>query len=83
MDGQCALSTSTILSQLPGLNVARTHYPKKLMDQFGQAPLMSTQSLYEYDDDDKTKALKAYDPDAARENFAQLKARQAAEKKTN
>lgn len=77
-DGHCAQSTSTILSQLPGMNISPTYYPKKLMDQFGQAPLLSTQSLYEYDDDDKTKALKAYDPDKARENFAQLKARKAA-----
>lgn len=77
-DGHCAQSTSTILSQLPGLNISPTYYPKKLMNQFGEAPLLSTQSLYEYDDDDKTKALKAYDPVKARENFAQLKAREAA-----
>ncbi|MGH1356016.1 MAG: hypothetical protein ACRBBS_13160 [Thalassovita sp.] len=80
-DGHCAQSTSTILSQLPGLNISQTYYPKKLMAQFGETPLMSTQSLYEYDDDDKTKALKEYDPEKAKANFAQLKARKAAEKK--
>lgn len=80
-DGHCAQSTSTILSQLPGLDVKPTYYPKKLMAQFGNKPLLSTQSLYEYDDEDRFKVLREYDPEEARKNFAALKARQAAEEK--
>ncbi|WP_420568356.1 hypothetical protein [Thalassovita sp.] len=79
-DGHCAQSTSTILSQLPGLNIKPTYFPKNLMGQFGEAPLMSTQSLYEYDEDDKTRALKAYDPTKARDSYARQKARLAAAK---
>jgi uncharacterized protein YcfL len=77
-DGHCAQSTSTILSQLPGLNIKPTYFPKNLMNQFGEAPLMSTQSLYEYDEDDKTRALKAYDPTLARQSYARQRARLAA-----
>jgi hypothetical protein len=82
IDGHCAQSTSTILSQLPGMDINPTYFPKKLMDQFGQKPLLSTQSLYEYDDEDRFKVLREYDPDEARKNFADLKARQAAEART-
>lgn len=78
-DGNCASSTSQILSQLPGLNIRRTMFPKNLMDQFGQAPLMSTQSLYEYDDEDRFKALREYDPEKAKQSFARIKARKSAE----
>lgn len=78
-DGQCAASTSQILSQLPGMNVKPTMFPNKLMEQFGQAPLLSTQSLYEYDDEDRFKALRDYDPQKAQESFARLKERKKAE----
>jgi len=65
-DGRCAASTSEILSQLPGLNITRTMAPKKLMAQFEKAPLSSSRSLYEYDDEDKSKALRAYEPEDAK-----------------
>lgn len=77
-DGRCAASTSQILAQLPGLDVTQTMSPKKLMAQFGQAPLISSQSLYEYDDDDKTKALRAYEPVSAKESARRLMERKAA-----
>ncbi|WP_323784813.1 hypothetical protein [Thalassovita sp.] len=62
-DAMCSQSTSTILSQLPELNIKPTYYPNKLSEQFGQVPTVSTQQLYEYDDEDRFKALEAYDPE--------------------
>ncbi|SEP79460.1 hypothetical protein [Thalassovita taeanensis] len=61
-DAMCAQSTSAILSQLPGLNVRRTMFPNALSAQFGEVPTVSTRSLYEYDDEDRFKALREYDP---------------------
>lgn len=61
-NAQCALSTSTIISSLPGFQTIKPGwYPKKLMEQFGNLPGVKTQRLYEYDDDDKRVALRAYD----------------------
>lgn len=61
---QCALSTSELLSQTPGLNgaVRSTWFPKQLADQFGQIPGATTRRLYEYDDADRFKALENFDP---------------------
>ena len=78
LDGRCAASTSEILAQLPGLNIRQTIQPKNLMSQFGQTSLMSTRSLYEYDDEDRFKALRDYDSDAAKESYSRQKARKKA-----
>lgn len=76
-NAKCALSTSTIISALPGFqSIKPGWYPKKLMEQFGQIPGVTTQRLYEYDDDDKSVALRAYD----KKLVAQSMARQAAKK---
>ncbi|MEZ5675231.1 hypothetical protein SAMN06265173_10978 [Thalassovita litoralis] len=77
-DGQCASSTSRLLSQLPGLNIQQTMLPKKLMAQFGDAPLMSSRSLYEYDDEDRFKALREYDPEKAKASFQRIRERDSA-----
>ena len=78
-DAYCASSTSEILAQLPGLNIKQTMFPKNLMEQFGQHPLMSTQALYEYDDEDRFAALRAYDPEKAQESFKRQQAKRAAQ----
>ncbi|MBR9650750.1 hypothetical protein [Thalassovita aquimarina] len=65
-DAMCAQSTSSILAQLPGLNIKQTWYPNKLSAQFGEVPRVSTKQLYEYDDADRFKALEAYDPERVR-----------------
>ena len=58
-DAQCALSTSGILSQLPGFeSISTGWYPKKLAEQFGALPGVTERRLYEYDNAD----LRAYDP---------------------
>lgn len=60
-EAHCAMSTSQILSTLPGFQDIRpSYYPLKLMDAF-EAKGASIKRLYEYDDDDKTKALREYD----------------------
>lgn len=65
-DAMCAKSTSDILAQLPELNIKRTWYPNKLSEQFGVVPRVSTKRLYEYDSEDRFKALEAYDPERVR-----------------
>jgi hypothetical protein len=59
----CAKSTSDLLSQLPGFeDIHQTYYPRKLMDSFATKGA-SYDRLYEYDDDDKSKVLKAFVPE--------------------
>jgi hypothetical protein len=40
----------------------------KLRDAFGQLPGVRERALYEYDDDDKTVALRAFDPSQFTQN---------------
>lgn len=69
---QCALSTSTILGDVPGLGgpIRKTWFPKNLADQFGRLPGATTEKLYEYDDADRFKALEAFDADRVRASRA-------------
>ena len=71
---QCALSTSELLRDVPGLNgaIRSTWFPNQLAAQFGQLPGATTQRLYEYDDADRFKALESFDPE-------RVKAAQAAQ----
>ncbi|MGH1464387.1 MAG: hypothetical protein ACRBBQ_03410 [Cognatishimia sp.] len=63
MQSQCALSTATLLSQLPGFeDVKRSYYPTKLMETFA-AKGASFRRLYEYDEDDKSQALRDFVPE--------------------
>jgi hypothetical protein len=60
---QCARSISAILRQLPGFETVKsTWFPVKLSESFGEISGVTTDRLYEYDDDDKSVALRAYDP---------------------
>jgi len=64
-DAQCSVSTSRILGQLDGIGarINQTWFPRTLAGQFGQVPGVSSRTLYEYDDADKFKALRDYDPE--------------------
>ena len=76
-DAQCSVSTSRILGQLDGLGgeIEQTWFPRKLAEQFARLPGASSRKLYEYDDDDKTKALRAFDPAAVAADRAEAKAK--------
>ncbi len=66
----CTNSTSTVLSRanLPG-QIRTTMFPKNLMEQFKAVPGVSTRELFEYDSDDKSKALEAYEPERVAETL--------------
>lgn len=78
---QCALSTSSLLGDVPGLEgaIRTTWFPKQLADQFGRLPGATTQRLYEYDDADRFKALESFDPDRVRASRAAAEAAVEAE----
>jgi hypothetical protein len=58
----CASATSNILRQIPGFeSIPQTMRPNKLREAFGKLPGVTEQALYEYDDDDKRVALRAFD----------------------
>ncbi|WP_339856122.1 hypothetical protein [Roseovarius nubinhibens] len=59
---QCARSTSSVLAELFPGQIAPTWYPKQLADQFGQLSGVREQVLHEYDSDDNSKVLAAWDP---------------------
>lgn len=62
---QCSRSTSTVLAGLPGFeSITPTWYPVKLADQFGRLPGVREEELYEYDSDDNSKVLGAWNPNA-------------------
>lgn len=62
-NAQCAATTSALLSGLPGFESIRgTWFPNKLAEQFQAIPGVTRKELYEYDDEDKSKALQAWDP---------------------
>jgi len=57
---QCTLSTSQLLSQLPGFeNIKSYLFPKKLMEEFAKLPGVRTGRLYEDDAGDKATAFGA------------------------
>jgi len=62
----CALSTSQLLSKLPGFEDVRpSYFPKRLMETFADKGA-SFDRLYEYDSDDKTGVLRAFVPEYER-----------------
>jgi hypothetical protein len=63
---QCALSTSTILSQFFPNNVKAGWYPKKLADDFQTIPGVRSRVLREYDSDDNSRVLEEWDPERLR-----------------
>jgi hypothetical protein len=65
----CASATSNLLRKVPGFEtMPSTMRPNKLRDAFGQLPGVRERALYEYDDDDKTVALRAFDPSQFTQN---------------
>lgn len=64
MNAYCAHSTSTILQRLPGFeSIGTTMYPVKLQEMFERVPGVRTRVLHEYDSDDNSKVLEAWDPE--------------------
>ncbi len=54
----CSLSTSQILSALPGFEtVSTSYYPKKIMNAFAKLPGVKTQKFYDDDPDDNREKL--------------------------
>ncbi len=59
----CANATSQLLRKLPGFDtISVTFFPYTLMKNFRYIPGVREEALFEYDDADKSKALRAYDP---------------------
>jgi hypothetical protein len=59
---QCTLSTSGILSQLPGFeSVGSTWFPNSLSEKFAELPGVEERTLYEDDEDDKAIAIAAFE----------------------
>lgn len=64
----CAMSTSQLLSKLPGFEDVRpSFFPRRLMETFADKGA-TFERLYEYDDDDKTGVLRAFVPEYERNN---------------
>ncbi len=59
---QCALSTASILRQLPGFqSIGSTWFPKRLMDDFAELPGVQTTKIFENDSDDKAVAIAQFE----------------------
>lgn len=59
---QCSLATSQILSELFPHQLTRSWLPRKTAKEFGAIPGVTEEELYEYDSDDNTKVLAAWNP---------------------
>jgi hypothetical protein len=60
---RCSYTTSRIIARLPGFEqVRQTWFPRKLAEQFGKIPGVTSRELYEYDSDDNSKVLAAWNP---------------------
>ncbi len=69
----CAASTSAIMKTLPGFEgIKSTYYPNNLHEQFA-AYDPDEQKMFEYDGDDKTKVLEAYNAERVAETLARRK----------
>lgn len=58
----CSLSTSRILSDLFPGQIRTSWFPVKTADAFARLPGVTEETLYEYDSDDNSKVLAAWDP---------------------
>jgi hypothetical protein len=63
---QCSLATSRILGELFPGQVRTSWFPKKTAEDFAQIPGVTEETLYEYDSDDNSTVLAAWDPARAR-----------------
>ncbi|WP_417727882.1 hypothetical protein [Roseovarius sp.] len=59
---QCSLASSRILSELFPGQIGTSWLPRKTAIAFGQIPGVSEKTLYEYDSDDNSNVLAAWDP---------------------
>lgn len=63
---QCSLATSRILSELFPDQIPTSWYPRKTAEAFGAIPGVTEETLYEYDSDDNSNVLAAWDPQRAK-----------------
>jgi hypothetical protein len=63
---QCSLATSRILGELFPGQVRTSWFPKKTADDFAQIPGVTEETLHEYDSDDNSRVLAAWDPERFR-----------------
>ncbi|MGX0976634.1 hypothetical protein ACSSVY_002354 [Roseovarius sp. MBR-51] len=63
---QCSLATSQILAELFPGQVSSSWLPRKTADEFAKVPGVTGETLYEYDDDDNSNVLAAWDPARAK-----------------
>ena len=61
-NASCSLSTSRILSDLFPGQIRTSWFPVKTADAFARLPGVTEETLYEYDSDDNSKVLAAWDP---------------------
>lgn len=74
----CALSTAELLRGVPGFeDMPSSYYPLKLKEAFARKGPV-TRELFEYDGDDKSKVLEAYNAERVAETRARRKAEAAA-----
>ena len=60
----CARAISLLLKKLPGFeSISVTYFPEKLMSEFALRDDVVTQKIFEFDDQDKNKALKKFEQD--------------------
>jgi len=59
---QCSLATSRILAELFPGQISTSWLPRKTSEEFGAISGVTTEELYEYDDDDNSKVLRAWTP---------------------
>jgi len=63
---QCSLATSRILGELFPGKVRTSWFPRKTADDFAQIPGVTEETLHEYDSDDNSGVLAAWDPERFR-----------------
>lgn len=61
-NAQCSLATSRILAELFPGQIRPSWFPRKTADAFGAFPGVTDDTLYEYDSDDNSRVLAAWDP---------------------
>ncbi|KNX43280.1 hypothetical protein ROTO_00690 [Roseovarius tolerans] len=63
---QCSLATSRILGELFPGQIRSSWFPRKTAEDFGKIPGVTEEKLYEYDGDDNSNVLAAWDPARAK-----------------
>lgn len=61
-NAQCSLATSRILAELFPGQIRPSWFPRKTADAFARLPGVTDDTLYEYDGDDNSRVLEAWDP---------------------